>query len=76
MAHPPYRFLAAAPPNRSSVIGVDLGIKQLATIAEGTVEPNPRQMRSSLKQLQRLQRAVSRRHKGSHNRTKAVCELA
>src|SRR5262249_60085140 len=58
------------------VVGVDLGVKTLATLSEGTVIPHPRQLRSCLKKLKRLQRAVSRKPKGSRNRTKAVRRLA
>jgi putative transposase len=64
------------PANRSPVAGVDLGIKRLATLSDGTEAPNPRYLRSCLKKLKRLQRTVSRRRKGSRNRKKAVCKLA
>ena len=64
------------PVNRGSVVGVDLGVKTLATLSDGTVEPNPRHLRTCLKQLKRLQRTVSRRQKGGCNRTKAVRRLA
>jgi putative transposase len=64
------------PQNRGQVVGVDLGIKTLATISDGTTEPNPHHLRSCLKKLKRLQRAVARKRKGSQNRTKVVCKLA
>jgi putative transposase len=64
------------PSNTGPVVGVDLGIKQLATLSDGTVESNPRHLRSCLKKLKRLQRAVSRKRTGSRNRTKAICKLA
>jgi putative transposase len=64
------------PANRGPIAGVDLGIKKLATISDGTDVPNPRYLRSCLKKLKRLQRTVSRRRNGSHNRKKAVCKLA
>jgi len=54
---------------------VDLGIKTLATFSDGTTEPNPRHLRSCLKKLKQLQRAVSRKPKGSHNRRKAAQRL-
>jgi putative transposase len=65
-----------APRNMGPVVGVDLGVKTLATLSDGTVEPNPRYLKHRLKAIKRLQRAVSRKHKGSHNRTKAVRRLA
>jgi putative transposase len=64
------------PANRGPVVGVDLGIKKLATISDGEEQPNPRYLRYCLKKLKRLQRAVSCKRKGSRNRAKAVCKLA
>jgi putative transposase len=64
------------PDHRGPAVGVDLGIKKLATLSDGTVEPNPRSLKRCLKKLKRLQRAASRKRKGSHNRRKAVCKLA
>jgi putative transposase len=64
------------PENSGPVVGIDLGIKHLATLSDGTVIPNPRHLKRRLKKLQRLQRVVSRRKKGSQNRKKAVRKLA
>jgi putative transposase len=64
-----------APVNRGPVVGVDLGVKTLATLSDGTTEPNPRHLRSCLKTLKRLQRAVTRKPKGSRNRKKAAQRL-
>jgi putative transposase len=63
------------PVNRGPVVGVDLGVKTLATLSDGASEPNPRHLRSSLKKLKRLQRAVTRKPKGSRNRRKAAQRL-
>jgi putative transposase len=64
------------PENTGPVVGIDLGIKNLATLSDGTVIPNPRHLKRRLKKLKRLQRVVSRRQKGSKNRKKAVRRLA
>jgi putative transposase len=64
-----------APVNRGPLVGVDLGVKTLVTLSDGTVIPNPHHLRSCLKRLKRLQRSVSRMHKGSHNRHKAAQRL-
>jgi putative transposase len=64
------------PINTGPVVGVDLGVKSLATLSDGTVIPNPKPLKRRLKQLKRLHRAVSRKQKGSKNRTKAVRKLA
>jgi len=64
------------PENSGPVVGVDLGIKRLATLSDGMEEPNPRYLKHRLKTIKRLQRAVSRKRKGSRNRTKAAQCLA
>jgi putative transposase len=64
------------PANSGPIVGVDLGVKTLATCSDGTVEPNPRHLKRRLKKLKRLHRAVSRKQKGSKNRKKAVRNLA
>ena len=63
------------PTNTGPVVGVDLGLKALATLSDGTVIPNPRHLKSKLKKLKRLHRRVSRRKKGGKNRKKAVQQL-
>ncbi len=55
--------------------GVDVGITHLATLDDGTTFENPKAMRTLEEQLQRQQRIVSRRQKGSQNRKKAVRKL-
>ena len=64
------------PKNTGPVVGVDLGVKVLATFSDGTVIANPRHLKRRLKKLKRLHRVVSRRKKGSKNRKKAVRKLA
>jgi len=64
------------PANSGPTVGVDLGVKTLATLSDGATEANPRHLRSCLKKLKRLQRAVSRKQKGSGNRRKAVRKVA
>ena len=58
------------------VAGVDLGVKTMATVSDGTVIPNPRALSFNLRKLKRLQQSVSRKVKGSANRRKAVMQLA
>jgi putative transposase len=60
----------------ATAIGVDLGIKTLATLSEGTTFENPRALKHALKKLQRLERQKSRRKKGSANRKKTCQKLA
>jgi putative transposase len=58
------------------VIGIDLGIKALATVSNGIVIENPKALRSHLKKLGRASRQHSRKAKGSKNRQKATRKLA
>ena len=64
------------PENVGPVVGVDLGLKRLATLSDGQIEENPQHLKLHLKKLKRLQRAASRKVKGSQNRKKAVRRLA
>jgi putative transposase len=64
------------PENNGPVVGIDLGIKHLATLSDGTVIANPHHLKRRLKKLKRLQRVVSRRKKGGKDRKKAVRKLA
>jgi putative transposase len=65
----------AVPENTGAVAGVDLGVKTLATLSDGSTIANPRPLRRHLRRLKRCQRAVARKQKGSHNRRKAVQRL-
>ena len=57
-------------------IGIDLGIKTLATLSDGTTFENPRASKQAHKRLRRLERQKSRRKKGSQNRKKTCHKLA
>jgi transposase, IS605 OrfB family, central region len=57
-------------------VGVDLGIKSLAVVSDGTAYENPRALNQQMKKLIRLQRSVSRKIKGSANRKQAAEQLA
>ena len=60
----------------SDVVGVDLGIKDLAITSNGKFYSNPKAYKKHLKRLKRYQRRVSRKQKGSNNRKKAVLKLS
>jgi len=60
----------------SSAVGVDLGIKTLATLSDGTTFSNPRALGKRIKKLRKLSRSLSRKKKGSMNREKAKLRLA
>ncbi|MDD2730191.1 RNA-guided endonuclease TnpB family protein [Malikia sp.] len=57
-------------------VGVDLGVKALATLSTGETIPGPKPHQALLDRLRRLSRSLSRKHKGSANRKKARARLA
>ncbi|MDO8593282.1 MAG: transposase [bacterium] len=56
-------------------IGIDLGINTFAALSDGSLVPNPRVGEAARTSLERAQRRVSKRKKGSHRRRKAVVLL-
>lgn len=66
----------AISPARGSALGVDLGIKTLATCSDGQTFDNPKALGKRLKQLARLYRKFSRQEKGSQNRAKTKQKIA
>lgn len=60
----------------SGVIGVDVGIKALATCSNGKIFDNPKSLNRYEKRLTHIQRELSRRKKGSKNRAKTKQKIA
>lgn len=63
-------------PNSSEVIGIDLGIKAMATCSNGETFDNPKALNEHTAKLKMWQRRLSRRVKGSANRKKAQMKVA
>src|SRR5260221_58383 len=63
------------PEHSRPVVGVDLGLKRLATLSDGAIAENPRHLKTRLRKIKRLHRAVTRKVKGSQNRKKAARRL-
>ena len=63
-------------PATGSVVGIDLGLKDLAITSDGEKFDNPHTYAKNQKKLARLQRQLSRKTKGSHNREKAKLRVA
>lgn len=61
--------------SKNEIVGVDLGIKTLATCSDGTTFPNPKALSSNLKKLKRIQRRFSKKKKGSNNKKKQQLKL-
>lgn len=64
------------PAPKGVAVGVDLGIKALATLSDGTVIENPRHLKKSEQKLKRAQRVLSRKMPGSNRRNKARAKVA
>lgn len=67
---------AAKETPRGGAVGIDLGIKTLATLSDGTVISNPRCLAASERRLKRAQKALSRKTRGSKRRAKARAKVA
>ena len=61
---------------KGGAVGIDLGVKRLATLSDGTVIPNPRALDSRLKALRKAQKTLSLKAVGSVRREKAKGRVA
>ena len=61
---------------KGGAVGIDLGVKALATLSDGTVIPNPHHLQADEQRLKRAQQALSRKMKGSKRRAKAKDRVA
>ena len=72
-------FVCVVPPRVTSgkkIVGIDVGLKSLITTSDGETYDNPRWLKSSLKKLKRLQKALQRKQKDTHNYHKARLAVA
>jgi putative transposase len=68
-----------APPSfsyRAPAVGVDLGLKHLATLSTGEKIDNPKHYQARLRYLRQQQRCLSRRQKGSRRRERQKLRVA
>ena len=61
---------------QSGEVGIDLGIKDLATLSDGTTFQKSNKFTKSLKRLQRKQRVLSKKKKGSNRYAKAKLSIS
>lgn len=61
---------------QSGEVGIDLGIKDLATLSDGTTFQKSNKLALSLKKLAKLQRVFSKKKKGSNRRAKAKLSIS
>lgn len=58
------------------IVGVDIGLKTLATCSDGSKFDNPRALRAAERRIRRRSQSLARKQKGSKNRAKAKISLA
>ena len=63
-------------PKTEQSIGIDLGVKEIITLSDGTKIENPKYFHKSEQRLARLQRRLSRKPKDSKRREKARIAVA
>jgi putative transposase len=71
MPKPPTHFSCWAP-----AVGVDLGLKHLATLSTGEKIQNPKRYQGRLRYLRQQQRCLARRQKGSQRRERQRLKVA
>ncbi|NET59383.1 MAG: IS200/IS605 family element transposase accessory protein TnpB [Symploca sp. SIO2E6] len=60
----------------SKNVGIDLGITNLITTSDGDKTANPKPLKAKYRKLRKVQKALSRKQKGSRNREKARLNVA
>ena len=63
-------------PPSGGPVGVDLGVKTLATLSDGITYSNPRALEKKLRKLRKLSKSLSRKKRGGKNRERAMLGLA
>ena len=63
-------------PNAGRMIGIDVGIKEFYSDSNGNVVNNPKYLEKTMRKLVREQRRLSRKQKGSNNRSRQRVKVA
>jgi len=63
-------------PAEGPAVGIDVGLKNLLALSDGTLVDNPRWLRGSLRKLRVAQRHLARCQKGSRGRQQAAFRVA
>lgn len=63
-------------PSSENQVGIDLGITSLLALSTGEKIANPKGYKAKYRKLSRVQKALSRKQKGSNNRHKARLKVA
>ncbi|WP_094661293.1 IS607 family element RNA-guided endonuclease TnpB [Pseudoscardovia radai] len=67
---------AVPKPPKGGSVGIDVGVKEFATLSDGTVIHNPRALESNLRRLGEAQQDLSRKQEGSGRPRKAKARVA
>jgi len=73
---PDETFVYAHACDSQDAVGVDVGIKTLATLSTGEKIENPKPLRKAERKIRILSKSLSKKQKGSSNRAKACLRLA
>ena len=63
-------------PQDNTQVGVDLGVKELATLSDGTIFGKCDKLSKKLKKLEKLQQRLARQKKGSNRRAKTKQKIS
>lgn len=69
------RYFKQHAENQGEVVGLDAGLTSLAVLSNGETFDNPKSLKRGLKKLKQLQRALSRKVRGSKNRLRAMLRV-
>ena len=65
------------PPERGGeTVGVDMGLKTLATLSDGTKVESPKALKAAQSELRRLNKKLARQKRGSNRRARTVLALS
>jgi len=70
------RYFKQHAESQGEVVGLDAGLTSLAVLSNGETFDNPKSLHKGLKKLKQLQRALSRKVRGSKNRQRAKMLVA
>jgi putative transposase len=75
LQNPPLKLDGGMPPTEKKALGIDLGVKTLATLSTGQKFENQKFLEQAQRKVAHLQRKFARSQPGGKNREKVVLEL-
>jgi len=68
-------FTNKMPSSESQAVGIDLGIKEMAVLSDGTVFPASQSLKKKLKKLAKLQKRLARKVRGSNRYKRLLLKI-